>query len=135
MACSISESLAQQFKARLSTAEPEDAQQIGGLDVATGQPRHVLLRADEVSKLLVDLRSATVDLVRELLAKGAPDLVGDVMTSGVILVGGGAWTPGLAEQLAQETDLPVRVAETPEHAAVLGAVKARAQVQPHTLVS
>lgn len=131
----ISESLAEHFKARLRTAEADDVQQVGGLDVATGQPRHVLLRADEVGKLLVELRSATVDLVRDLLARGAPDLVGDVMTSGVILVGGGARTPGLAEQLAQESDLPVRVADAPEHAAVLGAIKARAQIQPHSLVS
>ena len=64
------------------------------------------------------------DLVRavisDCLAKGRCNLVDDIVERGVVLTGGGALTPGLAEDLQAALNLPVRVAEDPLLSVILG---------------
>ena len=77
------------------------------------------VRADEVSPERVE------DLVRsvisECIAKGRCNLADDIVRQGVLLTGGGALTPGLADSMQSALNLPVRVADDPQLAVILGA--------------
>ena len=77
------------------------------------------VRADEVSPERVG------DLVRsvisECIAKGRYNLADDIVRQGVLLTGGGALTPGLADSMQSALNLPVRVADDPQLAVILGA--------------
>ena len=77
------------------------------------------VRADEVSPERVE------DLVRavisECIAKGRCNLADDIVRQGVLLTGGGALTPGLADAMQSALNLPVRVADDPRLAVIRGA--------------
>ena len=72
-----------------------------------------------------DLPDRVADLVRavisDCLAKERYNLADDIVERGVVLTGGGAQTPGLADALQTALNLPVRVAEDPQLAVVQGA--------------
>ena len=61
-----------------------------------------------------------VELVRTTLDVCPPELAGDVLDRGIALTGGGALLRGLDERMRHELGVPVRVAEDPLRAVVLG---------------
>ncbi len=73
-----------------------------------------------------DLPDRVADLVRavisDCLAKERYNLADDIVERGVVLTGGGAQTPGLADALQTALNLPVRVAEDPQLAVIQGLV-------------
>ena len=72
-----------------------------------------------------DLPDRVADLVRAVIsdcfAKERYNLVDDIVQCGVVLTGGGAQTPGLADALQSALNLPVRAAEDPQLAVIKGA--------------
>ena len=52
-----------------------------------------------------------------------PELSADIMDRGIVLTGGGALLRGLDKRLRHETGMPVRIADTPLQAVVLGSGK------------
>ncbi|RJQ37793.1 rod shape-determining protein [Candidatus Parcubacteria bacterium] len=91
-----------------------------GRDLITGLPKEVVVDDAEI-------RRAMSHSVRQLVAatKGAieatpPELVADIMHRGIALVGGGALLRGLDQLLAEETSIPVELAEDPLTAVVRG---------------
>lgn len=76
-------------------------------------------RAEEVSPYRVaDLVCA---LISDCLSKGRYNLADDIARSGIVLTGGGAHAPGLADSLQTALNLPVRVADDPQLAVIKGA--------------
>lgn len=71
------------------------------------------------------LSGRIADLVRSVLsgclAKGRYNLADDVARGGLVLTGGGAMTPGLAEALKDELDLPIRQVDKPDRCVIEGA--------------
>ena len=65
------------------------------------------------------------DLVRtvisDCLAKGCYNLVDDIARYGIVLTGGGAQTPGIADALQTALNLPVHIADDPQLAVIEGA--------------
>jgi len=72
-----------------------------------------------------DLPDRVADLVRavisDCLAKERYNLADDIVERGLVLTGGGAETPELADALQSALNLPVRVAEEPSLAVIKGA--------------
>ena len=50
----------------------------------------------------------------------APELAADIMEEGIVLAGGGALLAGLDARIANETGMPVRIADNPLDAVALG---------------
>jgi rod shape-determining protein MreB len=61
-----------------------------------------------------------VESVREVLETTPPEILSDIMHSGIVLVGGGALLKGLDSLLAQWLKVPVLVADDPLTAVARG---------------
>jgi rod shape-determining protein MreB len=70
---------------------------------------------------------ATIDVlvqaVRDALERVPPELSADIYDRGVVLTGGGALLKNLDRRIAEDTQLPVQLAEDPLTSVVLGAGK------------
>jgi rod shape-determining protein MreB and related proteins len=93
---------------------------IVGRQLATGNPMAINIEADEVFAALKDSLARIDALVLSVLAQTPPDLMADISRSGIMLTGGGALLPGMAERLVRLTGLPVRLADAPQEAVALG---------------
>jgi rod shape-determining protein MreB len=97
--------------------------EIKGRDLLSGVPRSVIISEDEVREALKEPVSIIVETVKSTLENTPPELAADIVDRGVVLAGGGALLRGLDRLLAEETGVPVVVADDPLTAVVRGAGK------------
>jgi rod shape-determining protein MreB len=100
-------------------AGPKKAE-IRGRDVATGLPRNVTVSGDELRKAMEAPIHRIVAAVRATLDRCPPELAGDLVSTGIVLTGGGALLRGLDARLQHEIGIPVLVADRPLDSVVLG---------------
>ena len=70
------------------------------------------LTSEEARVALAEPVQAIVDAVRDTLDRTPPELSSDILTSGILLAGGGALLHGLAQRLHEETQMPTYVADS-----------------------
>ena len=68
------------------------------------------------------------DAIRGTLERSPPELAADIMDKGIVLTGGGALLHGFDRRIAEETGMPVFIAENPMDCVVIGAGKALAEL-------
>ena len=120
----IGERTSEAIKIEGGSAYPLDEEHtvvIRGRDLATGLPKSVEVSTVEIRDALSGSINAIVEAVRSTIEVTPPELVADLMNSGIALAGGGALLRGLDRRLAQETKFPVFVAEDPLSCVVRGA--------------
>jgi rod shape-determining protein MreB len=88
--------------------------------VDNGEPVQVVVGADLVNAALNDVLIATVKMVQDSLADAPPDLSQDVSARGLTLVGGHARLNDLAELIASNTGVEVKVADEPDLVVIRG---------------
>ncbi|RMH75668.1 MAG: rod shape-determining protein [Actinomyces sp.] len=119
----IGERTAEEVKIHLGSAWPlveEMRAEIRGRDLVTGLPRTAVVSTAEIREALEEPVAAICDAVKTTLDKTPPELSADIMEHGITLAGGGALLHGLDQRLANETGMPVRVAEHPLFAVAIG---------------
>jgi len=119
----IGERTAEEVKHAIGSAYPMDdhrTMDVRGRDLVTGLPKTVTLTADEVREAMAEPISAIVEAVRVTLERTPPELAADVMERGIMLAGGGALVRGMDKLLAQETGMPIHVADDPLTCVVRG---------------
>lgn len=112
----IGERTAEEIKIKIGSAYPYEGEgdmQIKGRNLVDGLPKNVVISAAEVRDALADPLSVIVDAIRSTLEKTPPELSADIIDQGIMLTGGGALLRGLDLLVAQETSMPVHVAEKP----------------------
>jgi len=123
----IGERSAEQIKIEIGSAYKIDSQnrtmEIKGRDLLSGVPRSVIISEDEVREALKEPVSIIVETVKSTLENTPPELAADIVDRGIVLAGGGALLRGLDRLLAEETGVPVVVADDPLTAVVRGAGK------------
>lgn len=97
---------------------------IKGRDLINGLPKTVKITAQEVRECLQEPISSIVEAVKAALEDTPPELAADIMERGIMLAGGGSLLRGLDQLLADETGLPVHVAEDPLTCVAMGTGKA-----------
>src|SRR5687768_6111234 len=122
----IGEATAERIKkaagaARLAKGDDKAMIVIQGRDVAKGRPREI-----EVSHaLLIEALAEPVDqivlAVRRALEHTPPEIAADIIESGIVMTGGGSLLPRIDEVLAEQTGLPVRIADDPMNCVAIGA--------------
>lgn len=120
----VGERTAEEIKLAIGSAYPvrDDIRaEVRGRDLMTGLPKTVVLEPAEVRDAIAEPVRAIVDSVIRCLGQAPPELSQDLIHEGIHLVGGGALLAGLDRLISEETDLPVRLVDTPLECVVLGA--------------
>jgi len=107
--------------AMLTSGSKKESVEVKGRDLVSGVPKTIMLTAPEVSESLLETISSIIEVVRVALENTPPELSSDLVDKGIMMAGGGALLKGLANLIARETGLPVRLAEDPLFCVVNGA--------------
>ncbi len=112
----IGERMAEMIKIEIGSAYPtgeEKTLEIKGRDIVAGLPKTLTITSEEIRNALKDPVSQIVDAVRITLDKCEPELAADLVDRGLVLSGGSSQLRGLDKLLAQQTGLPVTIADDP----------------------
>ncbi len=86
----------------------------------TGLPKTVELSSREVREAIMNTISLITDVVKDAVEETPPELLKDLVSSGIYIAGGGALIRGLDTFWTQELGLPVKVVEDPLTVAARG---------------
>lgn len=114
--CVIGETTAELIKKEVGMAIGDGTTleiEVRGRNLAEGVPRSITVTSDEITQAIADPLSNIVSAVKSALEQTPPELSSDIAERGIVLTGGGALLRNLDKLLAQETGLPVMVAEDP----------------------
>ena len=123
----VGQQTAEKLKLAIGSAMPLERElesEVRGRDVESGLPKSVLLSSEELRVACAEPLRAIVEAVRATLERTPPELAADISTRGILLAGGGALLREFDGLLADATQLPVRVADSPLTCVVLGAGQA-----------
>lgn len=123
----IGERTAEQVKLDLGTAtsvEEDESIEIRGRDLVSGLPKTLSITSKEITDALSDTVNSIIEAVKVTLEKCPPELSADIMDRGIVLTGGGALLRNLDKMLADETGMPVIVAENPLDCVAIGTGRA-----------
>ena len=87
--------------------------EVRGRNLAEGVPRSITVNSTEIMEAISDPLQSIVAAVKSALEQTPPELSSDIAERGIVITGGGALLRNLDKLLAQETGLPVVVAEDP----------------------
>ena len=114
--CVIGETTAEVIKKEVGMAVTDGKTleiEVRGRNLAEGVPRAITVTSDEITQAIADPLQSIVSAVKSALEQTPPELSSDIAERGIVLTGGGALLRNLDKLLAQETGLPVVVAEDP----------------------
>ncbi|MGQ3684884.1 MAG: rod shape-determining protein [Candidatus Loosdrechtia sp.] len=114
---------AEQIKIHIGSAYPLDEEltmEVRGRDTIAGLPRATTVTSEEIREALKDPIGKIVLAVKSTLERTAPELASDLITNGLVLVGGGALIRGLDKLLSEDTGLPVQIGNDPLTAVARG---------------
>jgi rod shape-determining protein MreB len=123
----IGEATAERIKHEIGTAFPGNEVleiEVRGRNLAEGMPRSFTLNSNEILEALQEPLYGIVSAVKSALEQTPPELGADVAERGIVLTGGGALLRDLDRLIAEETGLPVVVAEDPLTCVARGGGKA-----------
>lgn len=121
----IGERTAEQIKMEIGCASVEKAVEYGtmdirGRDLLTGLPQTIEISAVDVAEAIQEVVEGIVIAVRETLEETSPEISADVIDHGIVLTGGGALLKNISDVIAEETDVPVFVANEPLDCVAIG---------------
>lgn len=122
----IGERTAEDVKIKIGSAFPyegEGAVNVRGRKTDDGLPGSAEIASHEVRDALYEPLNRICDLIKTTVEKTPPELVGDILNSGIILTGGAAQLRGIARLIRSEVKIPVKIAENADTCVIRGAGK------------
>jgi len=119
----IGERMAEDIKITMGSAYPveeETSVEVKGRDLVAGLPKTLTITSAEIREALQEPVSSIIDAIRITLERCPPELAADLVDRGMILAGGGALLTGIEKLIAEQTGLPVHVADDPLSAVAEG---------------
>ena len=112
----VGERTAEDIKIKIGSAiayEGEGKMEVKGRNLVDGLPKNVTITSEEIREALSDSVNLILDAVKSTLEKTPPELSADIMEHGITLTGGGALLRGIDKLIAQQTGMPVNIADNP----------------------
>ena len=91
-----------------------------GRDIITGLPKEILVTDEDIREAMKSSIRAIVNEIKNAVEDTPPELLADVMKSGIHIVGGGSLLRKLDELIQKEAKIPVKIPEDPMTAVVRG---------------
>lgn len=110
----IGEPMAERVKMEIGSAYPlaqERVMPVKGRNLVTGLPSTVEVSSIEVREAISRSIDILVDTVKDALDDTPPELIADLMESGICMAGGSSQLKGLTERMAEEVNIRVWLAE------------------------
>jgi len=92
-----------------------------GRNLVTGLPEEILVSDEDIRKALEKSVKQIVTEIKSAIEETPPELLADIMASGIQLSGGGSLLRGLDTLIKKETKIPTKIIEDPMTAVVRGA--------------
>ena len=112
----IGERSAEEIKLAIGSAYPLDPElslEVRGRDLVAGLPKTVTVSSIDIREALREPVTQIVDRVKHVLEQTPPELASDIIERGITLTGGGALLRGIDNLIANETGIPVHIADDP----------------------
>ena len=120
----IGEPTAEKVKMEIGSAYPlpqELTYHVKGRNLTTGLPDSVEISSIEVREAISGSVNILIDTIKDALDDTPPELVADLMESGITIAGGGGLLKGIAQRVSQEVNIRAYVAEDPMTCVARGA--------------
>ncbi len=110
----IGEPTAEELKMTIGSAVPLDEKLdmlIQGRDMTTGLPREVAVKSNQIRMAIVRSLRSIIDSTKEIIEATPPELVGDILKTGIHLCGGGSLLRGVDQLIEKEISVKAAVIE------------------------
>lgn len=92
-----------------------------GRNLVTGLPEEIMVSDEDIRRAMEKSVKEIVDTIKLTVEETPPELLADIMQTGIHLTGGGALLRGLDTLIVKETKIPTTVIDDPLTAVVRGA--------------
>ncbi len=119
----IGELTAERLKIKLGTAHPQlDRGEcpVFGRNLNSGMAIAATVTSKEILFAIKPVLKSIVDQIKLTLEMTPPELASDICNNGIVLTGGGALLPGIAEYISAELKIKVGVAPKPLESVCIG---------------
>lgn len=128
----IGERTAEIVKCRIGCVYPmfEPAtMEIKGRSLISGLPAKVTVSSTEILDALSEPAMAIVSGVKGVLEQTPPEILGDIVTNGMLFTGGGSLVNGLDTLISKATGIKVRIADNPAQCVAIGTGKSLSHME------
>ena len=119
----IGERTAESVKIAIGSSHIEDRElkmAMRGRDLISGLPKEVKISSSETREALARSIKLIINAIKATIEETPPELIGDIMSRGIVLAGGGTLIRGLDKLISEHTEMPVKRMDDPLTAVVRG---------------
>ena len=119
----IGERTAENIKIAIGSSHVEDKElkmMMRGRDLISGLPKEVQITSSQTREALSRSIKSIINSIKSTIEETPPELIGDIMSQGIFLAGGGTLIRGLDKLIAEHTEMPVKRVDDPLTAVVRG---------------
>ena len=122
----IGERTAEEIKIKIGSAWPREEPRwidVKGRCLVQGLPRVVRVTSQEIPDALEEPITSVIEAVCSVIERTPPELIGDILSNGIVMTGGGSLLYGLDRLISYATGIRTRVAERPIQCVAIGTGK------------
>ena len=119
----IGERTAEKVKIQIGAVYEHDeakTMEVKGRCLIQGLPKNITLSSKEMLEAMMEPISSVLDSICSVIEKTPPELVGDILKNGIVLVGGGSLLQGLDRLIEDVTGIKTKLAKDPIKCVDLG---------------
>lgn len=103
----------------VSQGEKKEAS-LRGRNLVKGLPEEIIVTSEDIRKAMEKSLNQIIEAIKVTIEETPPELLADIMTDGIHLVGGGSLLRGFDKLISQATGMSVKIIEDPLTAVVRG---------------
>ena len=119
----IGDTTAENIKLHIGSAQDlgsSKEMKVKGRDLTKGLPKEMKLKEADIREAITPSLGRIIDIIKGVIEVTPPELISDVMDSGIVLSGGTSLLPGLDKLIEKAVSLPVHIVEDPLTAVIRG---------------